>query len=76
MHTIDDAGDVNLDLDLNNYKVDAEDHAYIENLSQIKSTDANQLLDIGVDTDENDRAGTFIQKDRSVIHCKTMQDGI
>ncbi len=76
MHTIDDAGDVNLDLDLNNYKVDAEDHAYIENLSQIKSTDANQLLDVGVDTDENDRVGTFIQKDRSVIHCKTMQDGI
>ena len=76
MHTIDDAGDVNLDIDLNNYKVDAEDHAYIENLSQIKSTDANQLLDVGVDTDENDRAGTFIQKDRSVIHCKTMQDGV
>jgi Fe-S cluster assembly scaffold protein SufB len=45
-------------------------------LSQIKSTDANQLLDVGVDTDENDRAGTFIQKDRSVIHCKTMQDGV
>ncbi len=78
MYTIDDAGDVNLDLnlDLNKYKVDAEDHAYVENLSQIKSTDANQLLDVGVDIDENDRVGTFIQKDRSVIHCKTMQDGI
>ena len=74
MYTIDDAGDVNLDL--NNYKVDAEDHAYIKNLSQIGSTDANQLLDVGVDIDENDRVGTFIQKDRSVIHCKTMQDGI
>ncbi len=72
MYTIDDAKDVNLE----NYKVDAENHAYIDNLSQIKSTDANQLLDVGVDADENDRVGSFIQKDRSVIHCKTMQDGI
>jgi len=72
MYIINDAKDVNLE----NYKIDAEDHAYIDNLSEIKSTDANQLLDVGVDTDENDRVGTFIQKDRSVIHCKTMQDGI
>ncbi len=76
MYTVDNAGDVNLNLDLNKYKVDAEDHVYVENLSQIESKDANQLLDIGVDTDEKDRVGTFIQKDRSVIHCKTMQDGI
>ena len=74
MYTINDAKDVNLDL--NKYKVDAEDHAYIKDLSQIESTDANQLLDIGVDTDEKNRVGTFIQKDKSVIHCKTMQDGI
>lgn len=72
MYTIDNAGNVNLE----NYKVDAKDHAYIDNLSQIKSTDANQLLDVGVDIDENDRVGSFIQKDRSVIHCKTMQHGI
>jgi len=72
MYTVDNAGDVNL----NNYKVDDEDHVYVENLSQIESKDANQLLDIGVDTDEKDRVGTFIQKDKSVIHCKTIQDGI
>ncbi|MDI6687958.1 MAG: SufD family Fe-S cluster assembly protein [Desulfobacterales bacterium] len=72
MYTIDDVKDVNLE----NYKVDAEDHTYVENLSQIGSTDANQLLDVGVDTDENDRVGSFIQKDKSVIHCKTMQDGV
>ena len=65
-----------LDISLEDYKVDAKDHAYVEKLSQIESTDAKQLLDIGVDTGENDRIGTFIQKDKSVIHCKTRQDGI
>jgi Fe-S cluster assembly scaffold protein SufB len=64
------------DINLENYKVDAKDHAYVEKLSQIESTDAKQFLDVGVDIDENDRAGTFIQKDKSVIHCKTRQDGV
>ncbi|MBW2574601.1 MAG: SufD family Fe-S cluster assembly protein [Deltaproteobacteria bacterium] len=65
-----------LDINVENYKVDAKDHAYVEKLSQIESTDARQLLDVGVDIDENARIGTYIQKDKSVIHCKTMQDGV
>jgi Fe-S cluster assembly scaffold protein SufB len=65
-----------LDINIENYNVDAKDHAYVEKLSQIESTDAKQLLDVGVDIDENARIGTFIQKDNSVIHCKTRQDGI
>jgi Fe-S cluster assembly scaffold protein SufB len=65
-----------LDINIENYNVDAKDHAYVEKLSQIESTDAKQLLDVGVDIDENVRIGTFIQKDNSVIHCKTRQDGI
>jgi len=65
-----------LDINIENYKVDAKDHAYVEKLSQIESTDARQLLDVGVDIHENARIGTFIQKDNSVIHCKTRQDGV
>ena len=65
-----------LDINVENYKVDAKDHAYVGKLSQIESTDARQLLDVGVDIDENARIGTYIQKDKSVIHCKTRQDGI
>jgi len=65
-----------LDINVENYKVDAKDHAYVEKLSQIESTDARQLLDVGVDIDENARIGTYIQKDKSVIHCKTRQDGV
>ena len=64
------------DIDLKSYKVDAVDHEYVDELSKIESTDAEQLLDVGVDTSEIDRSGTFIQKDKSIIHCKTRQDGI
>jgi len=67
-----DAKKVNLD----DYKVDTEKHEYVNKLSQIESEDAEQLLDVGVDTEEKDRSGTFIQKDKSVIHCKTCQEGV
>ena len=65
-----------LDISLENYKADAKDHGYVEKLSNIELSDAKQLLDVGVDTDEKNRIGTFIQKDKSVIHCKSRQDGI
>ena len=65
-----------LDVNLEEYEVDAKKHDYVEKLSQIESTDAKQLLDVGIDIGENARAGTFIQKDKSIIHCKTKQDGI
>ena len=65
-----------LDINIENYNVDAKDHAYVEKLSQIEPTDAKQFLDVGIDIDENARIGTFIQKDKSVIHCETRQDGV
>jgi Fe-S cluster assembly scaffold protein SufB len=65
-----------LDITIENYNVDANDHAYVEMLSQIEPTDAKQFLDVGVDIDEHARIGTFIQKDNSVVHCKTRQEGI
>lgn len=65
-----------LDLDLSNYQVDAEKHEYVENLADIGTDDAKQFLDVGIDTSENGRAGTFIQKDLSVLHSHALQDGV
>lgn len=65
-----------LDINIENYNVDATDHVYVDKLSQIESTDAKQFLDVGIDIDEKARIGTFIQKDKSVIHCKIRQDGL
>jgi len=65
-----------LDITIENYTDDSNDHSYVETLSQFEPTDAKQFLDVGVDIDEHDRIGTFIQKDNSVVHCKTKQEGI
>ncbi|MBU4184915.1 MAG: SufD family Fe-S cluster assembly protein [Proteobacteria bacterium] len=72
MHDIDNDLDVNLD----NYQNETEEHEYIDELSRIDSSDVDKFLNVGVDTKETGRAGTFIQKDKSVIHCKTKLDGV
>ncbi len=64
------------DIDLTRYQVEADQHGYVENLADIASEDANQFLDVGVDTAARARAGTFIQKDRSVIHSCASQPGV
>jgi len=72
MHDIGNDLEVNLD----NYQNETEEHEYIDELSRIDSSDADKFLDVGVDTKETSRTGTFIQKDKSVIHCKTKLDGV
>lgn len=64
------------DIDLTRYQVEADQHGYVENLADIASEDASQFLDVGVDTAAQARAGTFIQKDRSVIHSCASQPGV
>ncbi len=66
----------NREIDLSTYRVDAAPHDYVEELSRVDANDARQFLDVGVDPQENGRGGSFIQKDRSVIHCKSCQPGI
>ncbi|OQY08510.1 MAG: hypothetical protein B6I22_00400 [Desulfobacteraceae bacterium 4572_123] len=58
------------------YMGDARKYSYIEQLSTIKPQDSAQFLNVGVDTNEKARAGTFIQKDQSVIHCNSTQAGV
>ena len=63
-------------IDLSKYRVDADNHKYLERLSDIDADDTEKFLDVGIDTSETARAGTFIQKDRSIIHCRTGQPGV
>jgi len=72
MYEVDGKKSVRLD----NYEVNAGDHAYVDELTRLSETDAGQLLDVGVDPREDGRLGTFIQKDSSVIHCSARQEGI
>ncbi len=61
---------------LDNYDQNADAHAYVERLEEVSTTDSEQLLNVGVDTTESCRSGTFIQKDSSVIHSKACQAGV
>lgn len=49
------------------------DEAELQNLPQ---EEKHQLLMAGVDVSGLERGGTFIQKDTSVVHCKSKQEGI
>jgi Fe-S cluster assembly scaffold protein SufB len=63
-------------MDLNQYDTQADAHAYLPDLSQLAPADACKLLNVGVSTTDGDRAGTFFQMDRSVVHCQTCQPGV
>lgn len=63
-------------INLGTYREDAAPHAYLSELSRMDAEDAQQLLHVGVDPSEIGRSGSFIQMDRSVVHCKTCQPGI
>jgi Fe-S cluster assembly scaffold protein SufB len=64
------------EIDLNRFQTKAKTHSYVEQLDRIDSVDAKRFLDIGVDTTQECRSGTFIQKDSSVIHAHTCQPGV
>ncbi|MBW2645476.1 MAG: SufD family Fe-S cluster assembly protein [Deltaproteobacteria bacterium] len=66
----------NQDVDLKRYSDRLEEHSYVDDLAEINTADTEQMLKVGVDTRGKDRAGTFIQKDSSVLHCKAKQDGV
>jgi hypothetical protein len=63
------------DINLNQFVHSSDEHQYLDQLSQVESTDANRFLDVGIDTN-NESPATFIQKDHSVIHCHSHQKGI
>lgn len=64
------------DLDLERFHTDAENHPYVEELGRLDADDANKMLDVGVDIRADNRAGTFVQKDKSIIHCRAAGDGV
>ena len=63
-------------IDLGRYRVEADNHDYVNRLADLSAEDSEKFLDVGIDTSEDARVGTFIQKDRSVIHCRTGQPGV
>jgi Fe-S cluster assembly scaffold protein SufB len=53
-------------------------HSYMadEDLCELSQEEQKRLIMAGLDVTQKERAGTFFQKDTSVIHCHSAQEGI
>ncbi len=64
------------EVSLSDFSDSAENHNYVEKLEAIDQSDAKEFIRVGIDTNSSLRAGTFIQKDSSIIHCSKSMDGV
>jgi len=66
------------DVDLEAYDEAPVPHAYMadEELCELPQAEQQRLIMAGLDVTQAQRGGTFFQKDTSVIHCHSQQEGI
>jgi hypothetical protein len=66
------------DIDLKEFDPAPVPHDYLaeEDLCALPMADQNTLLMAGMDVNRKERGGTFFQKDTSVVHCQTAQEGV
>lgn len=66
------------DIELMNFVTSSEAHEYLsdDQFHALPDQEKNLLLLSGVDVLEKERGGTFFQKDTSVVHCETKQEGM
>lgn len=62
--------------DVDKFKHEGGEHSYIEDLGEISEEDRDQMVLAGIDVKEEERSGTYIQEDQSVVHCKAKQEGL
>jgi len=64
------------DINFDDYQQEGSTHEYISDLNSIAEAEKAQMLKAGIDTNQKERSGTFLQFDHSVIHCNIRQDGV
>jgi len=64
------------DIDLSRFKKEPEGTSYPKGLSELTDSQAQTVLQAGIDLDETERMGTFLQMDHSVIHAQSKQEGL
>lgn len=64
------------DIDLDAFRSDHVPHDYIDDLSALSEADKKQMILAGVDAKERERSGSFVQKDTSVLHARSKQEGL
>jgi Fe-S cluster assembly scaffold protein SufB len=64
------------DIDLRTFQSEPVSHEYLQDLQALSEQDKKRMILAGVDAGETDRAGTYVQKDSSVIHAHSKQEGL
>jgi Fe-S cluster assembly scaffold protein SufB len=69
---------IGMDVNLEEFDPAPVPHAYLadEELCELPAEEQKRLIMAGLDVTQKDRGGTFFQKDTSVIHCHSRQEGI
>jgi len=75
---IDKKGAIGPDINLDEFDQAPVPHSYLadEDLCDLPQEEQKQLIMAGLDVTKKERGATYFQKDTSVIHCQTQQEGI
>jgi Fe-S cluster assembly scaffold protein SufB len=64
------------DVDLLKYQLLSDDKADPLDLEGLTQEDRAKIIQSGVDLDEQNRAGTFLQADHRIVHCAVKMPGL
>jgi len=64
------------DINLWEFSDGAPRYGYLPDVSKLSDGEKKDMVAVGVDASEKNRSGTFVQKDHSVVHSASMQDGL
>ena len=78
LRVVDKRAAIGSDINLDEFDTSPVDHAYMgdEDLCTLSQEEQRHLIMAGLDVTQKERGGTFFQKDTSVIHCQTRQNGV
>ncbi len=65
-----------VDIDLDAYTSETVKHEYLDDLGRLSESDRERMILAGVDAEERDRSGSYIQKDTTVIHSRSRMEGL
>jgi Fe-S cluster assembly scaffold protein SufB len=64
------------DIDMEAFFSETKEHPYQEDPSAFSQIEQEQMIKAGVDVAAENRSGTFVQKDLSVVHSSSSQEGM
>jgi hypothetical protein len=64
------------DIDLNSFSSKSSPHEYDPELSHFSDGEKKHIAEVGILASRDERAGSFVLKDHSPIHCSMGQEGV